>query len=184
MKPAMFQRFLPILLAIAHLALWVAAFMTIRTLELYPDHFDIAGKPDSWTDLGWWFLPSIALGMTLLFIGALLLSRRLAETSPQWVNLPRKQDWLKLPVDARLRAFKPAEGLLLGFAVFMNLTFISITLDTYAVATGAQPSLSLAKLVVVLVCMAVWLVLSIIRIRQAIGDEVRAARMAASASDV
>jgi|GEM_PF-5180496 len=178
MKPGMFQRFLPVLLVVAHLALWTAAFLTLRNVALYPDHFNIAGKPDSWTDMGWWLLPLIALGMTLLLVGAVFLSRRLAVTSPQWVNLPRKLDWLELPVEARLRAFKPAEGLLLGLAVFMNLTFISITLDTYAIASGAQASLSTAKLVLVLACMVVWLVLSIIRIRQAIGDEVRALRQA------
>ena len=158
--------------------------MTIRNVEFYPDHFDIAGKPDGWTDIGWWFLPLLALGMTLVLISAVFLARHLTVTSPRWVNLPRKLDWLKLPVAARLRALKPAEGLLLGLAVFMNLTFISIMLDTYAIATGAKASLSTAKLIMVLVCMLVWLVLSVIRICQAIGDEVRAARLAANPVDV
>jgi len=111
---------------------------------------------------------------------ALRPRRRLRGTHPQWLNLPGKGDWLKLAVDARLRALKPAEGLLLGLAVFMNLTFISFTLDTFAVATAARASLSTAKLVLVIACMLVWLVLSIIRIRQAIGDEVRLARQAAA----
>lgn len=176
----MFQRFLPILLVVAHLALWGAAIMTIRNLELYPDHYDGAGGPNSWTSAGWWLLPLLALGLTLLLVAALMLARSLTVTRPQWVNLPRKRDWLKLLVDARLRALKPAEGLLLGLAVFMNLTFISFTLDTYAVATAAKASLSTAKLVLVVACMLVWLVLSIIRIRQAIGDEVRLARQSAA----
>jgi len=172
----MFQRFLPYLLAAAHLSLWGAGAMTLRTIEVFPDHFDLAGKPDAWTTGPWWVMPLLALALTLVLLGALLLARRLTLTSPQWVNLPRKLDWLALPPDARLRAFKPAEGLLLGLATFMNLTFISIVLDSYAVASGAKTGLSSAKLIVVLVCMLVWLALSIVRIRQAIGDEVRAAR--------
>ena len=174
----MFQRFLPILLAAAHAALWGVAAMTLRNLETHPDHFDIAGRPDSWTTDSWWTMPLVALAMTGLLVGALFMSRRLVVTSPQWVNLPRKRDWLALSPEARLRAFKPAEGLLLGAAVFMNLIFISLTLDTYAVATGAATTLSPMKLILVFACLVVWLVLSVMRIRQAIGDEVRAARQA------
>lgn len=174
----MFQRFLPILLAAAHAALWGVGAMTIRNIEFYPDHFDIAGRPDSWSGGAWWTMPLVALAMTGFLVGALFLSRRLVVKSPQWINLPRKRDWLTLTPEARLRAFKPAEGLLLGSAVFMNLIFISLLLDTYAVATGAAATLSPVKLILVLVCLLVWLVLSVMRIRQAIGDEVRAARQA------
>lgn len=181
MQPGMFQLLLAPLLALAHIGLWVSAAMTLGTFQgRWPAHFGADGQPDAWTAGPWWFLPLIATAMTALFIGALFLARRLARTSPQWVNLPRKRDWLALPADARLRALRPAEGLLLGFALFMNLTFVSITLDSYAIARGAQAAMSMAKVITILVCMAIWLVLSIIRIRQAIGDEVRAQRQAAA----
>ncbi len=176
----MFQRFLPILLVAAHAALWGAAAMTLRTLDALPDHD--AARPDSGSSGPWWTMPLAALAMTCLLVGVLFWSRRLVVTSPQWVNLPRKRDWLALAAEARLRAFKPAEGLLLGAAVFMNLVFISLTLDTYAVATGVTAAISPVKLVLVLVCLVVWLVLSIMRIRQAIGEEVRAARQATPAA--
>lgn len=177
MKPGMFQRILPVLVLVAHIALWVAAALTLGKLEgPYPDHFDIHGQPDSWTDAGWWLLPLIAAIMTAFLFGMLLLARRLAIRHPAWVNIPRKADWLKLPPEARLRSLKALEGLLLGVTLFLNLIFVSITLDTFGVATGRQPGLSTTKLVIVLVCLAVWLVLSVIRIRQAVGDEVRAQR--------
>ena len=175
----MFQLMLVPLLVLAHVALWVVSALTLGALERpWPSHFGLDGKPDAWTDSHWWLVPAIATVMTALLVGGLFLGRRLARTSPQWVNLPRKKDWLALAPDARLRAMRPAEGLLLGFALFMNLAFVSITLDTYAIARGAQGAMSMAKVITILVCMIVWLVLSIVRIRQAIGDEVRAARQA------
>lgn len=177
MTRGMFQRILPLLLLVAHVALWAAAYLTLgKIVGPYPVHFDASGRPDGWTDVGWWLHPVMALGISLLLSGTVPLARRLAVKSPQWVNIPRKADWLKLPVEARLRSLRAAEGLVWGFTLFVNLLFISITLDTYGVATGVQPGLSVAKLLVVLACLAVWLVLSILRVRQAVGDEVRLQR--------
>jgi hypothetical protein len=173
----MFQRLLPILLLIAHVSLWAAAILTLGKLEgPYPTHFDLQGQPDAWSEAGWWLYPLLTAAISGVLIGAVWLGRRLARTSPEWVNMPRKRDWVALSVEARLRSFKAAEGLVFGFAVFLNLLCISLVLDTYGVATGVQPGLSVTKMVLVLVCMAVWLVLSLLRIRQAVGDEVRHAR--------
>ena len=173
----MFQRMLPVLLALAHVALWAAAFTTLGTLEgPYPTHFDLEGRPNAWTDAGWWLLPLIGLGITAVLLGAVMLGRRLVVSSPQWVNMPKKYEWVRLPVEARLRSFKAATALVFGFAVFVNLMLVSVTLDTYAVARGAQEGISVAKMVLVLVCLAVWLVLSVLRIRQVVREEVRLAR--------
>lgn len=150
--------------------------MTIRKLEFFPDHFDASGNPDNWTSAGWWTLPLLALAVTAFIVAILFLTRKLVISRPKWVNMPRKRDWLALAPAARLRAFKPAEGMLLGAAVFMNLIFVSSMLDTYAVASGARTTLSPVKLILVVACLVVWLILSVVRIRQAIGDEARAAR--------
>lgn len=176
----MFQRILPLLLVAAHVALWAAAYLTLGALVgPYPVHFDASGRPDAWSDAGWWLHPVMALGVSALLVGATVLARRLAVHSPAWVNIPRKADWVKLPLEGRLRALRALEGLVFGLALFVNLLFVSITLDTYGVATGVQPGLSVTKLVVVLACLLVWLVLSVLRVRQAVGDEVRLQRKAA-----
>lgn len=176
---AMFQRILPLLLLVAHVALWAAAYLTLgKLVGPYPVHFDVSGQPDRWSEAGWWLHPVLALAVSLLLVGAVRLARRLAVKSPHWVNIPRKADWVKLPVEGRLRALRALEGLVFGLALFVNLLFVSITLDTYGVATGVQAGLSVTKLVVVFLCLVVWLVLSVLRVRQAVGDEVRLSRQA------
>lgn len=173
----MFQRVLPFLLFAAHVTLWVAAAKTLGTLEgPYPDHFDISGEPDSWTDAGWWLMPLIAAFITAFLVGIVLLARRWVRTRPEIINIPRKADFLRLDPEARQRAFAPVVALVIGTAFFMNLIFTSIVFDTYAVAVAMQGGLSMIKLILALVFMVVWVVLSLVRIRRAIEHELSAAK--------
>ena len=173
----MFQRLLPFFLVAAHGTLWAVSALTLGKLTTpYPTHFDAGGQPDAWSDGSWWLLPLIGLFVAIIFFLVVPLVRRLAATSPQWVNMPRKRDWVALPLDGRLRSLRAAEGLVLGVALFTNLFLVSVVLDSYAIATGVQTSMSMMKIGVIIATMAVWTVLSVLRIRQAVGDEVRLAR--------
>jgi len=176
----MFQRLLPFFLVAAHGTLWAVSALTLGKLATpYPTHFDASGQPDAWTEGAWWLLPLIGLFVAVFFALVVPLARRLATTSPEWVNMPRKRDWVKLPLEGRLRSLRAAEGLVLGVALFTNLFLVSVVLDSYAIATGVQASMSMPKIIVIVATMIIWTILSLLRIRQAVSDEVRAARKAA-----
>lgn len=178
-----FRRFFPVLALASNVALWVVATVTLGRIEgPYPTGFDAAGQPDRFAEGDFWLFPLVGLFLLLFAIFVVAGSHRLAVVRPALVNVPRKRDWLRLPTPNRLRALEPLSSLVYGLALFANLLFVSVTLDTYGVATGALTRLPETKLLVAVGGVILWIVLSMLRFRQAVGDEVRAARRAAAES--
>jgi len=174
-----FSRLVPLLALIAQLVLWVVATTTLGAIAgPYPTHFDAAGRPDKFSEGEHWILPVMGLVMILTAILVAAGSRRLAVSHPGFVNIPRKIHWMRLPVENRLRALEPLSSLMYGLALFANLLFISVVLDIYSVATGAMTRLPETKVLIAVGGMIVWIVLSMLRLKQAVGDEVRLVRRA------
>ncbi len=172
-----FSRLVPLLALIAQVVLWVVATTTIGSIEgPYPTHFDASGQPDKFGEGNHWILPVVGLAMILTAIFVVAGSRRLAVSHPGFVNIPRKIHWMRLPVENRLRALEPLSSLAYGLALFANLLFISVVLDIYSVATGAMTRLPETKVFIAVGGMIVWIVLSMLRLKQAVGDEVRLVR--------
>lgn len=174
-----FSRLVPLLALIAQMVLWVVATTTLGSIEgPYPTHVDASGQPDRFSEGGHWVLPIVGLALILTAILVVAGSRHLTVSHPGYVNIPRKIHWMRLPIESRLRALEPLSNLVYGLALFANLLFISVVLDSYGVATGAMTSMPETKVIIAVGGMIIWIVLSMLRMKQAVGDEVRLVRRA------
>lgn len=172
-----FVRLFPVLAVVAHGALWFVAMTTLGRLEgPYPTKFDAAGHPSHYSEGGAWILPVLGLFVLVMALGVAALGRYLAVKRPEIVNLPRKREWLKLPVEARLRVMAPVKTLLYGIALFTNLLMLSIVIDTYAVAIGQATSLPTTRLYLAVGGILILIALSWVQIRRKVGDELRVMR--------
>jgi len=98
-------------------------------------HFDFAGRPDSFVDksvVAWFLLPVFA---SVMNVGLSLLSpmiQWMALKHPEFVNMPRKEQWLKLDSQARLRTLQPV------FRAMRVLQFIVMALFLFIVVSSAK----------------------------------------------
>ncbi|MCC6624124.1 MAG: hypothetical protein IT385_22905 [Deltaproteobacteria bacterium] len=168
-----FLALIPVFLGVVHVGIWVLAGLTLGRLEgPFPIHFDVAGRPDDFADpSSWWTLPAIGAGILLFMLGVLALTRRLIKTHPGVVNVPRKADFLALPVEARLRIMPRASQLVLGLVLILHFVLLAIVRDTHRVALGELHAISVWKLVILLALVFVWVVVGLIRIGNAIRNE-------------
>jgi uncharacterized membrane protein len=139
-------------LAAAHGALWwrAAAWWPLIP-ERFPTHFDLAGKPDGWSNrslLSWFALPLIALALGSFVGGIGIWIGALARNTPGIVNVPQKDLFLKLSPEGRASVVMPTRLLLLAVLVLMQVLFLAILEGTGRVATGEQATLSIAPVVV------------------------------------
>jgi uncharacterized membrane protein len=133
-------------LLLSMLAVWVLAVVAWPSLpERIPIHFDAGGRPDGWVpkSFGWWFaMPALATG-----IGALLgivLPRwmvAMARANSRWLNVPRKQQFMALPADARERAIRAPMPWLLVLACGVQALIGWIVHGSARVAAGEWATL-------------------------------------------
>jgi len=118
----------------------LAGYAWPKLPERIPQHFDLAGHPDRWSERGlgsWFLLPLLATALGLLF--GWLLPRwisHLAEHSPHWINVPDRERFLALDAPARRRALEPLLALLCVLACEITLLFAWIQYGSLRVATG------------------------------------------------
>ncbi|MFO0744616.1 MAG: hypothetical protein U1F43_02945 [Myxococcota bacterium] len=171
----------PIFAVLAAIAVWVLSALLLEPLPgPIPIHFDTAGNPNG--SGPWWILAALGTGLLLAMAGAVALTRRLARTSPQWINLPAKAAFVALPADARLRIVGRVGQLLIGFALILNLVLLTLVRDTYRIAQRELATLPLWKLGLLVGLAVVWVVVGILRVRNAIRSETASAASAASAA--
>ena len=116
--------------------IWLSAIEAWPTLPAkFPMHFDFAGRPDSFVDksvVAWFLLPVFA---SVMNVGLSLLSpmiQWMALKHPEFVNMPRKEQWLKLDSQARLRTLQPV------FRAMRVLQFIVMALFLFIVVSSAK----------------------------------------------
>ncbi len=120
--------------------IWIVAIQEWQNLpHKFPMHFDWAGKPDSFVDksiVAWFLLPAFStmlnLGLSLL----LPMVRWMAIKHPEFVNMPRKEQWLQLDLPARLRTLEPVCGALQGLQLSIIALFLFIVIGCAKVASG------------------------------------------------
>ncbi len=120
--------------------IWLSAIEAWPTLPAkFPMHFDFAGRPDSFVDksmVAWFLLPVFA---TVMNVGLSLLSpmiQWMALKHPEFVNMPRKEQWLKLDSQARLRTLKPVFGAMRVLQLLVMALFLFIVVSSAKVASG------------------------------------------------
>ncbi len=135
-----------VLLVLTIAGVWVLAIAAWPSLpDRIPIHFDIAGRADGWADKSawWWFaLPALATLVGALL--GLLLPRwmlAMARTNSRWLNVPRKQQFMALPLDARERAIEAPMPWLLALACCVQVLIGWIVFGSARVAAGEWATL-------------------------------------------
>ena len=120
--------------------IWLSAIEAWPTLPAkFPIHFDFAGRPDSFVDkslVAWFLLPVFA---SVMNTGLSLLEpmiRWMALKHPEFVNMPRKAQWLKLDSQARLRTLEPVFGAMRVLQLLVMALFLFIVVSSVKVASG------------------------------------------------
>ena len=84
---------------------WVVAIWLGATLpDRYPVHFDGSGTPDRWAGPGhgeWYLLAGIATFVECMLVGGGALATFCAMRAPEYVNVPAKAAFVRLPPMAR-----------------------------------------------------------------------------------
>ncbi len=104
--------------------------------ERIPIHFDFAGHPDRWGGRSSFvLLAGIAWGMTLLFY---ILCRSLPRLgrNARYLNIPHKEEFLKLPEDKRMIYWSLLAEFLSGLMVGLNLLWYLLIMGMMRIATG------------------------------------------------
>jgi uncharacterized membrane protein len=120
--------------------IWLSAIEGWPTLPAkFPIHFDFVGRPDSFVDksmVAWFLLPVFA---SVMNTGLSLLApmiRWMALKHPEFVNMPRKAQWLKLDSQARLRTLEPVFGAMCVLQLLVMGLFLFIVVSSVKVASG------------------------------------------------
>lgn len=123
------------------LAMFVISFILWGGLpDRIPIHYGLTGQPDHWVNKSlssWLSLPGVAVGLTMLLYGASLLIRRY----PKFVNMPKKEVFLLLPVEKKEPIFKLIKTFLYWICVPVNALWLSGQIGNYQVAIGISDRL-------------------------------------------
>jgi hypothetical protein len=162
------RKLLLVLAVLAFVAVWGVALAAWPSLpERIPVHFDLHGRPDRAGDKAEWLvLPVVSTLLTGLFVVLSRGTQWLATRHPEWVNVPRKKQFLALSPEARARVLEPLATLGLVQSAVVNLLFVWILLGSYAVATGHSERVHPAgffAIAPVLIGAVVWMTLELRR---------------------
>ena len=126
--------------------------------ERFPSHFDLAGNPDRWSGTGA-FLVIVAVPfiLTLVFYILIRFMPRLAG-SPQRLNIPHKEEFLKLPAEKQMVYWTLLQEFLAGLMAAINLLFYLIVRGTVRVAMGQAGLLPLSSMLPALAAMAMLMI--------------------------
>ncbi len=125
---------------------WRAAVWYPRLPDRYPIHFDMSGTPDGWASKSvatWFLLPLVSLVMTALMMGLGLGGiNAMARHTPGLINIPRKDEFLRLSPEERVRVLGPMSVFLLLVGAMEGGLFLWLVEGIGRVATGATQMLS------------------------------------------
>ncbi len=148
-------------LLLSMLAVWALAAAAWPQLPArVPIHFDLAGRPDGWAARSalWWFLLP-AFATTIGVVMGWLLPRwmlAMARANSRWLNMPRKAEFMALPLAARERAVQAPVDWLRALVVGVQALVGWIVYGSARVAAGdwqaLPPAVSFVLLGAVLAC--------------------------------
>ena len=129
---------IPTLLAIVLLcALWIASAMLYPDLPArLPRQFDFAGHVNHWapSSFGSWFLiPLIAAAVAAVMLGLTVFLPRIP---PGLINIPRKDEFLRLSAERRAGVLQVVQGSLAWIAVCMVALCAILQYAVYETANG------------------------------------------------
>jgi hypothetical protein len=130
-----------------------------RLPERVPMHFDIAGHPDRWSGRGglvW--LSVLPLIITVILYLFMHYVPRLGANARS-MNIPRKEEFLKLPADKRDIYWAVFGEFFAGLAAATNLLFYLIIRGTVKVAMGERSLLPFGAALPALVVLGLFMVL-------------------------
>jgi len=124
----------------------------------FPSHFDLAGNPDRWSGKGA-FLVIVAVPFILTIVLYVLIRfmPRLA-SSPQRLNIPHKEEFLKLPAEKQMVYWALLQEFFAGLMAAINLLFYLIVRGTVRVAAGETSLLPLSAMLPALAAMALLMI--------------------------
>jgi uncharacterized membrane protein len=148
-------------LANATLLLLTALFVYAWYAKLparFPSHFGLAGNPDRWSGKGA-FLVIVAVPfiLTIVFYVLIRFMPRLA-SSPQRLNIPHKEEFLKLPAEKQMVYWALLQEFFAGLMAAINLLFYLIVRGTVRVAAGEASLLPLSTMLPALAAMALLMI--------------------------
>lgn len=153
-------------------AVWAIALALWPTLPArFPTHFDGAGVPDRFSDrtaLSWFALPAIGTVIGGLLCALPWMIRPLVLRHPEFVNVPRKSEFVRLEPAVRVAVLEPTGVFLRVLALLVQLILGYIIWGTHAVATSAQTELSPVGLYAPLALIAATIVWGTLATRRAI----------------
>lgn len=138
-------------LAAAHGAIWWRAISWWQQLpERIPIHFNAAGEPDRWVDrsMGAWFLAPVIMVMLCVLLGGIARwIDRLAVHTPEMLNIPRKDLFVRLSPAARGEVVLPTRSMLVWVLVGINVLGLTIVEGMGRVAVVGQATVSILPVV-------------------------------------
>jgi uncharacterized membrane protein len=124
---------------IAALGAFVFAAVTAMDLPArYPSHFNAAGQPDRWSEaggIGWYAMPIFAAALAAVMVALALLLPRIPMSL---VNVPRKEQFLRLSTAERTPILQFLIRYLLWLSAADTLLFIAIHWMMYRSALDAR----------------------------------------------
>ncbi|MHC5054016.1 MAG: AAA family ATPase [Planctomycetota bacterium] len=162
-------------------SIWALAYVLWPDLPAkIPVNFDLRGIPDRWaapTFLNWFALPLVSTFLTALMVAISISVRGWMRRGkwPRLMSIPRKKEFVKLPAEARVRAFRPMYALLWATPAPLNSAFIYAVWGTYSAAMKEWEALPMWPLFAGVGGVLVVTLWGILALRGAVIREVRAA---------
>ncbi len=128
---------------IANVAAVMGAFVfaVLTAMQLparYPTHFNTAGQPDRWAEaggFGWYALPLLSAGLAAAMVALALLLPRIPMSL---VNIPRKDQFLRLSLAEQTPIIQQLIRFLLWISLADTLLFTAIHWMMYRAAVAAR----------------------------------------------
>ncbi len=124
----------------------------------FPSHFNLAGNPDQWSGRGAFLvIVAVPFVLTLVFYILIRFMPRLAN-NPQRLNIPHKEEFLKLPAEKQMVYWALLQEFFAGLIAVINLLFYLIIRGTVRVAAGQASLLPLSSMLPALAAMALLMI--------------------------
>jgi uncharacterized membrane protein len=170
-----FRRILIVVLAVSFVSMWLVSLYCYTLLPArIPTHYDAAGVPDAFAakTIGMALaLPTTFTVLTGIFVAMAVGLPALAARYSRFLNVPNKEQFLKLSVESRTRALEPMRDLSLMMPVPLSLLAIYMAWGTSEIALGRASSLSAFPILVVLLSSFVCLAVTVQRMQKSVAAE-------------
>jgi uncharacterized membrane protein len=129
-----------------------------RLPDRIPVHFNITGDPDRWGSKSEiLILVAVAWGLNILLYVFTLAMPSLAR-NPQRLNIPHKQEFLKLPAEKQAVYWELLREFMTGMTVAINLIFYLLISATLQVVLGKATALPLKDMWTGLIVLALMMI--------------------------